>query len=182
MKISKLKDISIDSIVLNIPEIKTVAYKPVQLEISLNSDIQIPASVNLQFNASIHTNVYLNPIEDVFVPKISKYRSIVLQNTSEDNSRLTKIPGIVPFQKINIAAVNLDEKQSINNELHIPVIPQETIGEIKINVNQPDINFEYPTVDSVTIPHVKVQKTEGIMIPEKVDFSSDIQEILASAV
>lgn len=181
--VSETEDISINQIVLDIPAIRTTAcYKPVKAEILLFSENQIPKFRNLQINLSINTNIHFNLTEDISVPKIFEYNPVSLQNISEKISGLTKVPDIIPFHEITMTTVSLNERESIVNEVHIPVIPKETTGEIKINVNQPDIEFEYPIVDVLNIPPVTVKKTDRIIVPEKVDFSSDIRDILESAV
>lgn len=183
VSVPETEDISINQIALDIPAISTMTcYKPVKAEILLCSENQVPEFRNLQINVNINKNIPLNSTEGISSPKISEYTPVSLQNILEKISGLTKVPDIILFKEITMTAVNLNEKKSIANEVHIPVIPKETIGEISINVNLPDIEFEYPVACVVNIQPVAIQKTDRIIVPEKVDFSSDIQEILESVV
>ena len=100
----------------------------------------------------------------------------------EKSVEQVKIPDISLTSEIPAITVDLSGKKSETTEIHVPVVEVDFMKETKINVEQPNVNFEYPIAGILNIPPVTVSKMDKILIPEKMDFSNDIQEIIKLAV
>lgn len=133
ISISEQKNISVEQITLEIPEIKSLSCsQPIESVTLPKADIQVSQPLKPQFDFDISESV---PIE---------------------NSKSEKI--------------------------HIPVMSNNFMRKLQIDIVQQSINFESPAINLQPLPSVIISKPKSIMIPGKVDVSGNIQAILESVV
>lgn len=143
--------------------------------VNVNCNVGIPKT---EFNAANYVPIDItlekNNVTDTDIPNINVYSAVSVTKKALD----------IDYKPISkIASVELPEVT--RNSIQIDVPEMFSIASVKntsINIDKTKINNDYPMIKTVEISPVTLKKTDNISIPEKADFSVEIQSILESIV
>lgn len=117
----------------------------------------------------------------VKIPDTPKFSAYVGAQVSQKQNKV-EIPDVIPVRAASLADVTMDIPRILHDDIHVPAVRVDVMNELRVDVKNPEINFDYPTVGSVSIPALSIEKSKRFTIPDKPDFSTEIQEIIESAV
>ena len=193
-----LGEVSVRKISVDIPDtVINTGYRSAEISVSRSAEaVSVPnipqnadiPAVNVSIDADIptvklHSAVYYAPVtikmkeNDLIAAEIQQIRPYsggsVTRKTAEIND--VSVRGITA---VKIAEVKTDSKK-IDVPQSISVSPVKNIA---VNVEKAKIDHDCPAIKTVEISPVTIRMTDRIAVPEKPDFSGEIQSILESIV
>ena len=193
-----LGEVSVRKISVDIPDtVINIGYRSAEISVSRSAEaVSVPnipknadiPAVNVSIDADIptvklHSAVYYAPVtikmkeNDLIAAEIQQIRPYsggsVTRKTAEIND--VSVRGITA---VKIAEVKTDSKK-IDVPQSISVSPVKNIA---VNVEKAKIDHDCPAIKTVEISPVTIRMTDRIAVPEKPDFSGEIQSILESIV
>ena len=193
-----LGEVSVRKISVDIPDtVINIGYRSAEISVSRSAEaVSVPnipqnadiPAVNVSIDADIptvklHSAVYYAPVtikmkeNDLIAAEIQQIRPYsggsVTRKTAEIND--VSVRGITT---VKIAEVKTDSKK-IDVPQSISVSP---VKNIDVKKKKKKIDHDCPAIKTVEISPVTIRMTDRIAVPEKPDFSGEIQSILESIV
>jgi len=158
----------------DIPEVKEYVPQYVNVLIPLLDSLDTSLKLNTQ-----NTNCAVENIK-VFLPDVLNTKSFVPKEVHLEKKK-TDLPdvrsvNIEKLKQVKIDNIILDsqvEKSDIKSNCYVGTT---------INVNKTNIDIEYPTVNSISLPKINLEKIIEPEVPEIFDFNEAIKSVLESAV
>ena len=193
-----LGEVSVRKISVDIPDtVINTGYRSAEISVSRSAEaVSVPnipknadiPAVNVSIDADIPTVKLYSAVDyapvtvkmkgnDLIAAEIQQIRpysgGTVTRKTAEIND--VSVCGITA---VKIAKVKTDSKK-IDVPQSISVSPVKNIA---VNVEKAKIDHDCPAIKTVEISPVTIRMTDRIAVPEKPDFSGEIQSILESIV
>lgn len=176
----------VETVRLDIPDARIEIHDTVENVVTLKSHRVNVSSIIVEIG-EVHSSMQYSPstVEvkpnisgTVIVPEISEYITKAVSLKKFD-IKSPKVPKMCAHEDIFVSLAQTSEKVE---KVRIPTLDTLPDEEVNITVKKPTIKFDYPTAAIVQIPTINVKATAKLSVPDMPDFSSEIQDIIDSAV
>ncbi|MBQ6251020.1 hypothetical protein [Ruminococcus sp.] len=193
-----LGEVSVRKISVAIPDtVINTGYRSAEISVSRSAEaVSVP---NIPKNADIPA---VNVSIDADIPTVKLHSAVdyapVTVKMKENDLIAAEIQQIRPYSggsvtrktaEINdvsvrgITAVKIAEVKTDSKKIDVPQsISVSPVKNIAVNVEKAKIDHDCPAIKTVEISPVTIRMTDRIAVPEKPDFSGEIQSILESIV
>ncbi len=193
-----LGEVSVRKISVDIPDtVINTGYRSAEISVSRSAEaVSVP---NIPKNADIPA---VNVSIDTDIPTVKLHSAVayapVTVKMKENDLIAAEIQQIRPYSggsvtrktaEINdvsvrgITAVKIAEVKTDSKKIDVPQsISVSPVKNIAVNVEKAKIDHDCPAIKTVEISPVTIRMTDRIAVPEKPDFSGEIQSILESIV